>query len=67
MKLVTDSDINQLVIEALDYNASIIALCTGYFGNVTSKTNSEKFKDEFNRLSSASEKRRRQILGVSDE
>lgn len=66
MKLVTDSDIKQLLIEALDYNAHVIAMSAAYFGNVNTKAASKQFRDDFTRLSKDSEKRRKIIVGIED-
>lgn len=66
MKVITDSDIKQLVVEALDYNAHVVALCTAYFGNMNDK-NSKKFNEDFLKLVADTDKRRKQILGIGDE
>lgn len=66
MKVVTDSDIKQLVIEALDYNAQLIAMCTLQFGNINSQSKAKRFRDDFINISKESEKRRKAILGISD-
>lgn len=66
MKIVTDSDIKQLVIEVLDYNAQVIALCTSYFGSINSRSKAKRFSNELVYISKKSEERRKAILGIVD-
>ena len=57
-----DSDIKLLMIEALDYNAQVVALCITYFNKTDTKENNRDFYRQYERLSKLSTDRREYIL-----
>lgn len=67
MKVVTDSDLKLLLIEALDYNTQVISLCTQVFGKIDNQRNAKKFEERLELLTENTIKERKMILGMSDE
>lgn len=64
---ITEKDLNALMIEALDYNSQVVAMCTAWFGKTDTKRSTDKFIKEYKKLSELSMERRREILGIEEE
>lgn len=48
---LTDRDIATMMKFALEYNAGVVALCTNFYGNVTTRSNQEKLRKGLLKLS----------------
>ena len=64
---LTDKDLKALMIEALDYNSQVVAMCTAWFGKTDTKRNTDKFIKEYKKLAKISMERRKEILGIEEE
>lgn len=47
---LSNGDVARVVKLALEYNASIITVCTAYYGNMDSKKNGRKFIDNLKKV-----------------
>jgi hypothetical protein len=66
-KQIKDYQVEQLIIEALDYNSNIVALCTGWFGKTDTRRSSDRFVKEYQKMAKLTMERRKEILGIEEE